>query len=191
IHLESGEAAAFLITDEKYSAKPHKKHTNGAMVIERFLVKRTSSFVIGEETLEKHTFNESFKEVTPTPWDALFGDDFSGEVTYKIEFGFDTVPESIEIDLGNVNYSCDLTLNGKPLGTLFAPPFTVFVEGDIIKKNNVLTITVANTHANQYVFTKAFDNIPEEAMGPYHPIARQFESESLKSGILNPITIRF
>lgn len=191
INLESGEAVVFLITDKKYCAKPHKKHTNGSIVIDRFLVKRTSAFIIGEKTLEKHTFDESFKEVTPTPWDALFGDDFSGEVTYKIEFGFDTVPESIEIDLGSVNYSCDLTLNGKPLGTLFAPPFTVFVEGDIIKKHNVLTVNVANTHANQYVFTKAFDNISEEAMGPYHPIARQFESESLKSGILNPITIRF
>lgn len=191
ITLCGGEERIFLITDAILPASERSGKKEKSIVIDKFMVKRNSSFVIGEETLEKHIFDEEFFPTVPGDWCNLFGENFSGEAAYKIEFDFENIPESIEIDLGEVNYSCDVTLNGYDSGTVFAPPYVIRATKDILKKHNTLIVNVSNTHANQYVFSKAFDNISEDAIGPYHSIAKQFESESLKSGLLTAVTIRF
>ena len=152
-------------------------------------MKRSFEFKIGDFTLEKHDFDEEFTAGKLGDWCKIYGDDFSGEVIYKAEFDLDKIPESIEIDLGCVKYSCDVTLNDVPLTTMCFAPFVCTVEKEILKQHNTLLIRVANTPANQYVAATFFDEIPQNIIGPYHKIAKQFEGESLESGLLSNIKI--
>lgn len=191
ISLQSGDGKVYLITDANYPAKNRKAYTNGSIVIKDFAWKRVSSFVIGEETMEKHIWEEAFTPAKPGDWCTVLGADFSGEVLYQIEFDLEMIPESIEIDLGQVNYSCDLILNDQELTTLCFAPYTCTADKSILQKHNTLLVHVANTPANQYAAATFFDEIPAHIIGPYHRIARQFEGESLESGLMSPVIIRY
>ena len=191
IVLKSGEEKIYFITDEKYDAKLPRKYTKGIITIDKLEMKRKSQFIIGEKGYEKHEIEEDFVSANFGDWCKVYGDDFSGEVIYKAEFNLDDIPESIEIDLGDVRYSCDVNLNGAAVKTLFAHPFEFSVDGKILEKKNTMLITVANTPANQYSSAGFLDEMPESEIGPYHKITKPFEKDSIVSGLMDKIVIRY
>lgn len=189
--LASGEGKVFLVTDEVYDAKARRQFTAGEITISDFEIRRESSFVIGDENFEKHEVCEEYAPTKPGDCCKLYGESFSGTVLYRVKFSLDEIPEAIEIDLGKVGYSCDLTLNGTPLGAMCFAPFTCVAEKALLKRENELIVRVCNTPANQYTAAKWLDEIPRHIIGPYHEIAKQFENETLASGLMSPVVIRF
>ena len=115
---------------------------------------------------------------------------FSGTATYLKEF---EVPPSLmadgrrlELDLGQLRNVADATLNGKPLGILWKPPYSYDVTGLIRSGKNELRIEIVNLWANRLVgdaklprekrVTRITQKVP--IGGP------------LESGLLGPVQLR-
>ena len=189
--LASGEGKVFFVTDEKYEAKARRTFTKGEITVNDYEIRRESEFIIGDFTFEKHEIDEEYKVAKPGDWCELYGESFSGTVLYRMKFNLDEIPEAIEIDLGKIGYSCDITLNDNPLGTVCFAPYKLTAECEMLKNENEIIVRVCNTPANQYTTTKWLDEIPKNIIGPYHDIAKQFEHDTLASGLLTPVIIRY
>ncbi len=75
-------------------------------------------------------------------------DRFAGTVRYTITFDApDTAPRH-QLTLGRVAESARVTLNGRPLGVLFAGPYRV-ETGPLRSRDNVLEVQVTNVSANR------------------------------------------
>lgn len=186
----SGEGRVYLLTDKTYSAKQREKFTK-SITLSDFEVKRLWQFKITDGNFEKRELDDEFAKASTGDFKSLFGEDFSGVATFKVEFELDEIPEVVEIDLGAVKYSCDVELNGQKIADMCFSPFKCTAYGECIKKHNVMLITVANTPANEFVTTSAFENLTPEEIGPYHERAIAFEKESVGGGLSSQIVIKY
>ena len=125
-------------------------------------------------------------------WRKVLGDIYSGDVEYIVRFRCTkSVKETAQVlDLGDVRYVCHISLNGEPLGKRLWQPFVYDIKGKIITGYNVLKVTITNTLANQYTYTKALDKWPIKRLGPYHSETLGFEKESVSSGLYGPVIIK-
>jgi hypothetical protein len=80
---------------------------------------------------------------------------FSGTATYLKEF---EVPAALlagdgplELSLGELRNVAEVTLNGKPLGILWKPPYTCDVSGLVRSGKNELKVEITNLWANRLV----------------------------------------
>jgi len=80
---------------------------------------------------------------------------FSGTATYRTEF--DWKPESasskpeVTLNLGEVKNIAEVSVNGKPLGILWKPPFRVGIADAIKPGKNILEIKVTNLWPNRLI----------------------------------------
>ncbi|MBN1998316.1 glycoside hydrolase family 2 protein [candidate division KSB1 bacterium] len=75
---------------------------------------------------------------------------FSGTAEYSISFPKPAgTTAEWQLDLGIVKESADVSLNGKTLGTIFSPPYTILVSDDLLKETNSLIVNVSNLMANR------------------------------------------
>jgi hypothetical protein len=72
---------------------------------------------------------------------------FAGTARYTIEF--DRPAGQCVLDLGKVCESARVSLNGKPVATLFCPPYRVPVSDHLKPGRNTLTVEVTNLAANR------------------------------------------
>lgn len=88
-----------------------------------------------------------------TSWTEWPGDDvkkFSGTASYKINFAKPAIEtEYCLLDLGNVQESAEVFLNGKRLATLIGPVFQVTIPATAFTADNLLEIKVTNGMANR------------------------------------------
>lgn len=92
-----------------------------------------------------------FKTHRLASWTELAGTEgerFAGTAQYTIHFTPDVHANRFLLDLGHVAESARVILNGKPVTTLFAPPYRVEISPRI-SDNNTLTIEVTNVAANR------------------------------------------
>ena len=116
---------------------------------------------------------------------------FSGTATYLKEF---EVPPSLladgrrlELDLGQLRNVADVTLNGKPLGILWKPPYACNVTGVVRSGKNELKIEIVNLWANRLVGDA---KLPREKR--VTRITQQVSIEGPhESGLLGPVQLRF
>lgn len=115
---------------------------------------------------------------------------FSGTATYLKEF---EVPSSmlvdgcrLELDLGQLRNVADATLNGKPLGIVWKPPYSYDVTGIVRTGKNELKIEIVNLWANRLV---GDSKLPREQrvtrITQKVPIGGPHES-----GLLGPVQLR-
>ncbi|MEI7899480.1 MAG: glycosyl hydrolase [bacterium] len=80
---------------------------------------------------------------------------FSGTATYLKEFEVPaallTGDDRLELSLGQLRNVADATLNGKPLGILWKPPYVYDVTGLVRSGKNELKIEITNLWANRLV----------------------------------------
>jgi hypothetical protein len=76
------------------------------------------------------------------------GERFAGTARYTITFTPGAEAKRCVLDLGKVADSARVELNGKPVATLFAPPYTV-VLNDVLPGENKLAVEVTNVAANR------------------------------------------
>jgi hypothetical protein len=86
-------------------------------------------------------------------WTELGGDAaqrFAGAARYRLQFDLPAklTADAWLLDLGKVCQSARVRLNGRELGTLFVPPFSVVVES-LKSEGNVLEVDVTNLAANR------------------------------------------
>lgn len=190
IELCAGEGKFILISNSRLTALTKKSYHN-CMTVGSFEMRRASQFIIGENDFVRVDFDDEYIKTVPEDWCKSYGEDFSGEVIYRINFDFEAVPDSIEVDLGEVKYSCDVEINGFHIADLCFTPFRFDVEKKYLRNKNEMLVRVANTNANAVGAAKFLDEIPAEIIGQYHSIAKQFERESLESGLLSEIKIYY
>ena len=108
----------------------------------------TLSFLDGGPTLP------ATKEITTLgSWTELPGADvknFSGTAQYSIHFAKPSfVSASYSLDLGNVQESAEVILNGKKITTLIGPSYKVNIPASQLKEDNLLELKITNGMPNR------------------------------------------
>lgn len=118
---------------------------------------------------------------------------FSGSGLYSINFNIDKKANDYVLDLGKVNESAHVFINGQDVGILWSIPYTARVGKFLKQGNNTLKIEVANLMANR---VRDMD-IKGIKWRNYHEINfvninyRPFDAskwEPQPSGLLGPVT---
>jgi len=79
---------------------------------------------------------------------------FSGTATYTTTFDAGEIKKNTRflIDLGRVEMIAVVSLNGKPIRTLWTPPYSVDLSGAVKSGTNKLTVEVTSTWFNRLVY---------------------------------------
>ncbi len=124
----------------------------------------------------------------PLPWQAEFPDlrDASGRAIYRQQFQVPKEWASLEIYLqfGAVSYFCDVSVNGKKLGSHEGGylPFEIVLPAEVLKPDNALEVAVLlpdgdSDNAGEFPFAE----IPHGKQSWYGPIGGIWQSVSLKA----------
>jgi len=189
LRLPFAGSAAILFSTKKYKTFPvplNKQKLRYPVVLNSgWKFRKSKAFILGEQEFETQVIKNTAKPVLLGPWADFAGKDFSGEGIYSINFDFpaEMTGKKILLALGKVEYACRARLNGKDLGLCPWPPFEYDVTGLVKSTGNRLEVTVINTPANQYVYTKTFEKWDAATVGRYHKNALIFEKETLGGGL--------
>ncbi len=138
-------------------------------------------------------------------WTLLDGDaykSFSGTAKYSTSFSkpkFNSPSDGWKLDLGKVNETAEIFLNGKKITTLIGPDFSVVIPFSELKANNTLEIIVANLMANRITYMDK-NKIPWKKFYNTNMPARKRENsanglfdaskwEPMLSGLSGPVTL--
>lgn len=143
-------------------------------------------------------------EITKLSYWAQFSDaslkDFSGTAKYSIAFARPKGKAAAwRLSLGKVCESASVTLNGKELGSLIGPDFSIILDKKQLKKKNTLEIRVSNLMANRIAYMDR-NNIPWKKFYNVNFAARLrqntkegiFDASSWQpreSGLIGPVTL--
>lgn len=159
----------------------------------------TVSFIDGGPVLPKTVKTDLLRSWTE------FGDEstyqnFSGTAKYSISLRKPAGKASgWLLDLGAVNESAEVVLNGKVIAGLIGPSYKVVISAGDMKAINHLDITVSNLMANRIaymdrnnIFWKKFYNInmpAKEKENRKNGLFNASEWKPLPSGLLGPVTL--
>ncbi|MDB5208693.1 MAG: glycoside hydrolase family 2 protein, partial [Flavisolibacter sp.] len=136
-------------------------------------------------------------------WTEFDGEDvknFSGTAKYSTIFQKPAGnASSWLLELGKVNETAEVFLNGKKLATLIGPTFQTTIPSSLLKQSNTLEIVVANLMANRISYMDR-NNIPWKIFYNTNMPARRKENakngiftaaewKPLPSGLLGPVTL--
>jgi hypothetical protein len=136
-------------------------------------------------------------------WTEAGGDElknFSGVAKYSIDFEKPAgATQAWVLDLGKVNETAEVFLNGKKLATLIGPVFQTGILSSELKATNHLEIVVANLMANRISYMDR-NNLPWKIFYNTNMPARKKENvknglfdasswKSLPSGLSGPVTL--
>ena len=136
-------------------------------------------------------------------WTELEGDDvknFSGTAKYSITFQKPAGnSRAWLLDLGKVNETAEVFLNGQKIATLIGPAYQVTISNENLKQTNNLEIVIANLMANRIAYMdrnniewKKFYNINMSARRRENLKAGVFDASAWKplaSGLSGPVTL--
>lgn len=189
--LASGETVGLLYTDEALEAASDN-YSNELSLDGEYLFRRVKQFILGETEVVHKCFDE-----TPTPlrlgdWRCRVGESFSGTGVYAIELDRPAnVGEKIMLDLGRVDYTAEVYLNGEPVGNLIMPPYRITFPADILRDKNIIEIRVTNSAANEYKYTKTFEKFANWQLSPYHDKQMAFCDDKLTGGLFGPVKVYY
>lgn len=136
-------------------------------------------------------------------WTELGGEDvknFSGTAKYTITFAKPwATASSFVLNLGKVNETAEVFLNGKSIATTIGPVYQCVIPGSAFQATNKLEIVVANLMANRIAYMDR-NNLPWKIFYNTNMPARKKENvknglfdasawQPLSSGLLGPVTI--
>jgi len=116
---------------------------------------------------------------------------FSGTATYRKAL---EAPQTwfrsgakLVLDLGKVKEIAEVSVNGKPLGILWKPPFEADVTGALKPGANHLEIKVTNLWPNRIIGDQQPSAAKQYTFTIYKPYTK--DSPLLESGLLGPVTL--
>jgi hypothetical protein len=115
---------------------------------------------------------------------------FSGTATYTTAFEVSTIAKDKRyvLDLGRVEMIAAVSLNGKKLRTLWAPPYSIDVTGAIRKGSNTLTIEVTSSWFNRLVYDARQPS--EDSRKTWTINGPSKDAEYRESGLLGPVVLK-
>ena len=120
---------------------------------------------------------------------------FSGIATYHKTLDLPAsafAPEArLELDLGALQHVSRITLNGKPLGILWKPPYCLDITAMVRPGPNELAIEIANTWNNRLI---GDGTLPREQQVTRSNLQKDFANPSKHlqtSGLLGPVRVVF
>lgn len=127
-------------------------------------------------------------------WAGLFGGEYSGEGRYSARAALAAVPERGEtyvLDLGRVECTARVRVNGQLVGIAWAHPMRVVFDGEVFanRRDFTLDIDVAGTLANQCASHPLAEYFEAADLGPYQPRLNEFEKRAPKGGLYGPVTL--
>lgn len=149
------------------------------------------------------SYPDPVKLTTLGSWTTIGGEPykyFSGTAKYSISFSKPSGnTSSWRLDLGKVNETAEIILNGKKIAALIGPSFQVVIPATDIKASNTLEVHVSNLMANRITYMdknnikwKKFYNTNMPARMRQNAKNGIFDAsawEPLPSGLLGPVTI--
>ncbi len=124
------------------------------------------------------------------PWkDLPLGDEgkaFSGTAVYETTFTLPKGVKEVVLDLGRVDMIADVTLNGEPVGVLWASPYKLTVKGKPGK--NTLKIAVTGTWYNRLAYDAGQ---PEEQRKTWTIAGPEPGGPLRESGLLGPVLLLY
>lgn len=193
-HFGKFDTAFFITGMSAENELPPEPHFTHALYLpENWQLKVLKKHFVGGESLERSASPGEAVCAKPGDWRHFLGEDFSGDALYSLDFTWQSdVPEKIFLDLGKVNYCCKVMLNGSAPVKKFRAPFLFDLSGKLKTGENHLEIIVTNTLANAYS-PREVELKMEEAWqrSPYEDRQRDYEAESLTSGLLGPVMLKY
>ncbi len=112
-------------------------------------------------------------------WSRYALESYSGGAVYKKSFSLESeqLQGEVILDLGAVNTTAEVTVNGQNVGVRLARPYRFDITGQAREGENELEVTVYNTLANYF------------STGPYES-EYVFPGQTV-SGLLGPVTVSF
>ena len=112
-------------------------------------------------------------------WSQYALESYSGGAVYKKSFSLDSeqLQGEVVLDLGAVNTTAEVAVNGQSIGVGLARPYRFEITGQVHEGENELEVTVYNTLANYF------------STGPYES-EYVFPGQTV-SGLLGPVTVSF
>lgn len=191
VRLNCGETGAICLTDD-IPKLVEKICPTRVLEINNFTFRRLKSFEIGEVDAKSYDISEEPVKIQLGDWADVAGKDFSGSALYETTF---TIPEEdyndVILDLGDVRYTSEVILNGKPLGKKIVHPYSYTISKELLEKENILEIIVKNTPGNQFYYTKTFDKWPDWMITGFYKKAKNFDKETLSSGLYGSVKILY
>ncbi|MCQ2352933.1 MAG: hypothetical protein MJ033_05595 [Victivallaceae bacterium] len=186
-------SAAFLVGNQANNAAPMPP--SPGKVVKKFSgkwqlcpLRQTRA---SEKDYETELLAEAPQKVSLGDWRRSIGENFSGEAKYSKTFDGKDLDNAKFLDLGEVKYAAQVTLNGVDLGTRLFPPYVFPLKNALKKTRNHLEVTVINTLANAISGDEVWarwKKLPCE--NPYEARERFFEKESLASGLFGPVVLK-
>jgi hypothetical protein len=124
---------------------------------------------------------------TLTPWESWGLKYFTGYVDYENDFVLETVEtgKSYMIDLGAVNHTAEVWINGKNAGGKMWPPFEFDITNLVVEGDNNVLIRVGNTMYN--VMRYYYD---EGRLHNTDFVTNRFpDPATIRSGMFGPVTV--
>jgi len=197
LKLNAGETMIIETSSSKLKGKPYQFYNPASEPSDISGIWKVE-FITGGPTLP------SAKEVSKlTSWTDFSEDDlknFSGTAKYTIRFNKPAgKADAYSINLGKVFNSVKVTLNGKEVGTLIGPDFSIEIDKSLVKSANTLELNVSNLMANRIAYLdrnkiewKKFYNINMAARLKENIRNGIFDASEWKpreSGLIGPVTI--
>lgn len=192
IHLESGETGAIYMTHEALTAKETGCAAHETVIAGPFTFRAEQRFVLGDMLPSLQEMEGQPTTAVLGDWAGMVGGDFSGSCRY--ETGFDKPDGAfgpVTLDLGEVRYTCEVTLNGQNLGVKVAPPYRYDLPEGLLKEKNLLSVRVSNTAGNEYYHTRTFDKWAPWQLSTYHKKQMEFCRDTLASGLYGPVRLLY
>ena len=189
--LASGETVGLLYTNEAFELV-EDGYSHEITLDGEFLFKKQDQFVLGEMDIIHKNFDEAPAPISLGDWRYRVGESFSGTGIYSIEFNRpENMREKLTLDLGKVNYTAEVYLNGERVGNLIMPPYRLTVSSDALRDKNLLEIRVTNSAANEYKYTTTFEKFAKWQLSPYHDKQMAFCDDKLPGGLFGPVKIYY
>ncbi len=140
---------------------------------------------------ETEVLAETPRQVSLGDWRQILGGNFSGEAKYTKIFDGKDLADAAFLDLGEVKYAAQATLNGVDLGTRLFPSYVFPLKNALKATRNQLEVTVINTLANA-ISDKEVQARWKKLLyeNPYDARECFFEKESIPSGLFGPVVLK-
>lgn len=186
------DSALFLLSSRPATLPAPAAPGKAVMTLEKgWTLKPLIQYTVGQNNYEVHPLTAGARQTVPGDLRKVLGEAFSGEVLYRNEFVWDGKNAPRFIDLGDMRFAATVTLNGKELGKALFSPFILPLGNALRKGKNVLEITVANTLANAISPKEVLERWKKQfpMLCTWEIKQRDFESESLESGLFGPVRL--
>lgn len=189
-------SSQLFVFGEEPTAQPPRSFTNPSSTItieDGWTLKPVAQVTIDCNGSNLHPVKADPQPVQLGDWRPVLGEYFSGEALYAVDFQNPGATEAF-LNLGDVNYACDIILNGKCISRRAWHPYSCDISEALQPGTNHLEIRMVNTRANALATPELRKRWKAQfplCLTQYDDKEMAAEADSLPSGLFGPVTVAF